>query len=481
MSNNASPVNEKPPGGFWGRPGSNSRSSSQVRSSSTGGGIWSGLGLAQPSLKVNFSEEVLYLFPKPDVPTYDPYVEGTVTLYLPKARALRNLSVKLVGRVDLGWVNKPYESFVVLEKTIELVPDDKDIQLEKGEHVFAFSFLVPSNSAPYERCQYGRTRHFVSARATGLGNLGGDVSSPERELFLVVNPGAISDRSEPPPPLQYKMEGHDEALGLWTAALQSQHIMVGGLLQLRLHLASPPFDLAIHSVRVKVTQHATIKTPPNREPPYSETPPPEHRTVCLIDLQHPPNMGHILETASGSRSGTQTPRHGPLAVLTPGESWKISHVVRFLNDNIVRASTQPGTETCINLRHDIAIEIVYQRLDLDSQDGRSSSRSMDRKGKAREHERKMFIISKPLEIWSCCCWLDSLTLPPYEEKDPLPERPEGEVPCMCGFPLSLIVKHHGAMLMHDDEDQGQVNYAHVPKPTDVEQAERRGRPSTRRD
>lgn len=73
----------------------------------------------------------------------------------------------------------------------------------------------------------------MSAKAVGLGNLGGDINSNEKELYLVVNvsqrqvtksfrmldepcyqPGAVADRSEPPPPLNYKMEGHDEALGV---------------------------------------------------------------------------------------------------------------------------------------------------------------------------------------------------------------------------------------------------------------------------
>lgn len=167
---------------------------------------------------------------------------------------------------------------------------------------------------------------------------------------------------------------------------------------MRLHLISPPQDIAIYSVRVKITQQAVLRTPPDREPPYTETPPPEHRSVCLLDIQHPPNMGNILESTSGTRSGSQTPRHGPMAVLSAGESFSLRHIMRLLNDNIIRASTQPGTETCINLRHDIAIEIVYQQLDVEEADGRSESRS--RKGKAKERERKMFTISKPLEIWS---------------------------------------------------------------------------------
>lgn len=90
--------------------------------------------------------------------------------------------------------------------------DDKDQIFEKGEHTFAFSMIVTSSageltlggtfgepsahtrplchttsSAPYERCQYGRTRHFVIARAAGLGALGGDIVSNEKELFLIVN------------------------------------------------------------------------------------------------------------------------------------------------------------------------------------------------------------------------------------------------------------------------------------------------------
>ena len=98
-----------------------------------------------------------------------------------------------------------------LGQSIELVAEDKDTVLEKGEHVFAFSMIVPSssgalrsallggtrltistrNTAPYERCQYGRVRHFVTAKARGLGTLGGDVHSNEKELFLIVNVSSV--------------------------------------------------------------------------------------------------------------------------------------------------------------------------------------------------------------------------------------------------------------------------------------------------
>jgi hypothetical protein len=94
------------------------------------------------------------------------------------------------GRQDIAWPdNRPYESVVVLDKYVSLVEsmDKKEMMLEKGEHTFAFSIIVPSASPTYERCQYGRVRHTVTAKAKGLGPMGGDVMSEEKQLFLVVN------------------------------------------------------------------------------------------------------------------------------------------------------------------------------------------------------------------------------------------------------------------------------------------------------
>lgn len=176
--------------------------------------------------------------------------------------------------------------------------------------------------------------------------------------------------------------------------------MIGGLLLFRINMLSAPTDLAIHSIRVKVLQHFTLRSPPGEDPPYVEQPPPDARTVFLLDLHHPPNMGHILTSTSGTRSGSQTPRSGPLAVLSPGEGYKAHHLVRLLNDNIIRSSTQPGTEASINVRHDVVVEIIYQELQDETE---SASRSTDRakgKGKEKEKERKMFTISKPLDIFS---------------------------------------------------------------------------------
>ena len=75
-----------------------------------------------------------------------------------------------------------------MDKEVSLFGKGKtDVELDKGEHKFAFSIIVPSSTACCEKCAYGRTRHSVYAKAKGLGQLNTDVLSPERAIFLIAN------------------------------------------------------------------------------------------------------------------------------------------------------------------------------------------------------------------------------------------------------------------------------------------------------
>lgn len=45
--------------------------------------------------------------------------------------------MRLIGRYDIGWNDStPYESGVCLERTVSLLSDGEELQLEKGEHTF---------------------------------------------------------------------------------------------------------------------------------------------------------------------------------------------------------------------------------------------------------------------------------------------------------------------------------------------------------
>ncbi|KAI5477091.1 Immunoglobulin E-set domain protein [Pseudohyphozyma bogoriensis] len=436
------------------------RSSSKSRPdnprSRSGSPMFGGL-LASPTLRVTIAEEILFLHPADgETPTEDPWLSGSVTLWLPKARTLKQLTVRLQGRQDIGYPDgRPYESAITLDKVVSLL--EKDLELEKGEHTFAFSIIVPSSTGPYERCQHGRLRHTVVAKAEGIGGMGGDIVSNTKQLFLIVNPGGAGE-SEPPPSLDHKIEGMVDEIGPYTMALQSQHIMVGGLMLLRFNLLSPPADMMIFSIKVKINQHFVLKS--FTSPGFTSTPPVDSRTVCQIDATNHANFGKVEEKSIGGRSGSQTPAHGPMKILSKGESFTLFHLARLPNDNMIRPSTHPGTDTGINVTHTASIEMTYKIIHDDAE----KEKAEKGKGKETPKDKRKLVVSKPLEIFSCCCFLDSLTLPAYSLLDPntTQEREWEAPPCVCSMMIGEVIKFHGDKLLRAEGEPG-LTYAPLQK------------------
>jgi hypothetical protein len=102
--------------------------------------------------QISLAQDVFFLHPAPvGVPTYDEFINGTVTLWLPKPRTLKHFTVRLRGLFDIGWNDAtPYESGICLEKTVSLFEEGNEVTLEKGEHTFEFILIVPSFAA----CQF---------------------------------------------------------------------------------------------------------------------------------------------------------------------------------------------------------------------------------------------------------------------------------------------------------------------------------------
>lgn len=140
--------------------------------------------------------------------------------------------MRLLGRQDVSFGDmRAPEHGTSLDKSVSICDDQ--VALEKGEHRFTFSIIVPSSTACYERSQHGRVRHTVTAKAKGLGQLGGDILSPSRRLILIVNvsspicvlssysltlphprqPGGAG-ANEPPPGLNQRYEGVVDELGV---------------------------------------------------------------------------------------------------------------------------------------------------------------------------------------------------------------------------------------------------------------------------
>ncbi|GAA5998490.1 hypothetical protein JCM5350_003034, partial [Sporobolomyces pararoseus] len=378
--------------------------------------------------------------------------------------------VRLRGLYDIGWNDAtPYESGICLEKKVSLFEEGNEVTLEKGEHTFEFILIVPSFAACYERCQYGRVRHSITAKAKGLGNMGGDIISPEKPVFLITNPG-LANESKPPPPLHLKFEGALEELGPYTMAMQSQHIMVGGLLLFRLSLLFPPQGLMIYSIKVKIIQTFHLQSPTNKA--HESIPPPHSQTIFILDSAHPPNFAKVQEDNLGARSGSATPKIGPLKVLKKDEMWKIHHLARLPNDNHIRPSTHEGTKSPISVTHSIQMELTFRKLTEEEENPSTDEPlTIPRKGKDRdrdkekEPERRKVIMSKPLDIFSCCCFLDSLTLPVYSLLDPNPSPLDAELvlPCVCGMRLKQLVESQATTLLVDGDDDASIEYIARPK------------------
>ena len=167
-------------------------------------------------------------------------------------------------------------------------------------------------------------------------------------------------------------------------------LQIGGLLLLRFNLISPPTDVEIYGVKVKINQHFHLRSAV--DPKHTFSPPVDIRTVAVIDSAHPANYG-IVDGPAPVRSGSHTPHLAPIAVVPRGEGFRLHHLARIPNDNLLRPTTQPGTETGIVVEHSIAVEVTYRNLS-DDDDPKAG------KGKEHARERRKLVVSKPLDIFS---------------------------------------------------------------------------------
>lgn len=256
----------------------------------------------------------------------------------------------------------------------------------------------------YERCQYGRVRHVVTAKAKGLGPMNSDVVSIDKPTYFVVNPG-LDEPSQPPPPLYIRLEDIVEDLGPYSMTMQSQHCMVGGLLLFRLNLPFPPMDFFIYSIRVRIIQSIRLQSPVDKS--HIQCPQPSVQTVFALDATTPPNNGKVSEPTRPNKNDPHTTRLGPMKVLRKDEMWKVLHLARLPSDNFLRPSTFAGTITPISVSHAIQMEMIYRPATEDEINSLSSPKADDlstephRKGKDKEPElRRKLTMTKPLEIFS---------------------------------------------------------------------------------
>lgn len=109
---------------------------------------------------------------EPDCATLQVIIQLSIPAGHSSPSKLSSLSVSLVGYESIGFPrggfeqNQPYSS----KKNIE---EATDLQLQAGNiYQFETSFAVNHNTAPYQRCKYGRLHQKLQAKATFPGLLG---------------------------------------------------------------------------------------------------------------------------------------------------------------------------------------------------------------------------------------------------------------------------------------------------------------------
>ncbi|KAK4056232.1 hypothetical protein OIO90_002675 [Microbotryomycetes sp. JL221] len=395
-------------------------------------------------LQVGLRESQLFLHPvanaSQDTPTNDPLLHGTVTLILAKRQTVHRLTVKVIGKQTLYLPGHSKEETIVLERKVSLHDDDNSgLDLDKGAHKFAFTILIPSSTPPYERCQFGKVRHYVVAKASGLGKVGSLHSDPV-DLFLVPDPGGPSS-SGPAPPLNVRAEGMLDNVAAFAFEALSSFLMISGLVLIRFNLLPLAQDITIESLTVSVRQSFALTSPSNLDDVIH--PPHDKLLIAYLDGDNVPNDGK-LECDQPNR-----PQTGALVrpLWSTVEQQRdnagttqleIRHLCRLPKDPVLRPSYVAGSQSYVRTHHQLELEVAFRTGNVGSSSEQASAQT------------RVVTISRDISIVSCGAHLSSLALPGYSVEDPSGRDTDAVNQyyiCLCGLKIDKLVERHGTSLL----------------------------------
>lgn len=351
----------------------------------------------------------------------------------------------------------------VLERKLYLRDDgslarrDGGLLLQKGVQDFEFLFILPTWAATYERCKYGRTRYFITAKAHGAGRGGGAVTT-NREIFPIQQ--LTEDGG--PTPFELSYRSTHECLGSISLELSAVSLTVGGILHLRMMHPHPSPELTVYMICVFVEQQfelhdavrgTWVSAPLERTRIWSagsvsrSSAYPLYKSRCMSDSAaiHYPTIQALNASLEPAERRDSDGEHG----------YVVDAVIRMPDDNTLRPSTARGARTDIRVSHELAIEVLFSRTDM--VDERPDSETF---GKEKV---QVFSMKKHAELSSCVLTYDALHLPPYSAQSPNVSIPQSRASSPTPRPT------------------GHVPLAESRPPSPDAQAERRSRPRSSTD
>jgi hypothetical protein len=265
--------------------------------------------------------------------------------------------------------------------------DAGGLDLQKGVHGFEFAFIIPADSAPYERSPYGRVRYIIKATAFGAGRAKTNLEA-WRDLVPVVNPSPEGG----PTALTILYNDLHPTVGLISIACTSNNISVGGIFNVDIHSPTPPTDLIVYLVRVSIETSVELRT---RKKGKQKVPAQRHKLFEKGWVPPRPSDPHGPGDGKKSEGLIRDPtKQG----CRSDDAWTVQGLGRMPNDNVVRSSTLPRTRAAIRFTHHLLIEVVHSR-EPDLAD--------------EERKLKVFSLRQPIVLPSCCVAYDAVSLPAY--------------------------------------------------------------------
>ncbi|KDN52448.1 hypothetical protein K437DRAFT_266634 [Tilletiaria anomala UBC 951] len=290
----------------------------------------------------------------------------------------------------------------------ESATDGSGLQLSRGVHGFEFAFIIPADTPPYERSPFGRVRYTIKATALGAGRAKSNVEA-HRDIFPIVNPS--SDNVLTPMTVLYN-DLHP-TVGLLSITCTSSSVSVGGIFNVDVHSPNPPSDLIVYLVRVILETTIELHT---RKKGKQSVPTQRHKLWERGWV--PPRPNDHLGPGDGNKA------QGFIRDAGTDHAWTVQTVARIPDDNVIRATTMPGSRAGIRFSHTLVVEVVHSR-----------SPAFEGLPEGSERKLKVFALRQPVIIPSCCVAYHAVTLPEYSESDNIPRSPN--------MPYDIGIQHIG--------------------------------------
>lgn len=331
------------------------------------------------------------------------------------ANTLNSLTLSLIGTEQITFPKGGHETSqtyldtkVITEALAAKLPF-----LEVGK-VYSFdrSFLVDHNTAPFQRSTWGINNQKVVAKAvfdspakarwSSLLGMHKTLTAIKKVYFVECQSSETSDEMIVH---DKQVRTHADGLGPFVLSSHSQVFTVGGYLRTSLDLLSPLEGVKVVGLRGYVEQKATLASRKDR-PGFVETVPSRKECFLTLDAAQIQDLFEQKALAGGGEG-----------ISPEGTAYPALEVVsRLPDDRKLRPSTVDGNNAAIRFHNTIHYEIDF----IDGQrqpETESASQFIYVDGQ----KLKRFHVSYNAFIHSCGCRPDSLALPIYACKDPMPE------------------------------------------------------------